>query len=415
MRDSDSFIEQIKSRLMESLDSYIKKSEETRSRYSAALKELLSQSSTELQRLIESNQKCEVGLSKEYDEYKELCVPFENRWRNFEEADNWAKDILMERTTFAVDGGQDFFGKELNIPIAIVQIGWFKNPHLLNAGYEKCSELHLIMPDEILGREIKEMPPETFVGQKRFSLEIKKLKDFLESQKDWETSDKRMPVAFFDGAFVVSLARREIQSDIAEQVREVINLSEETKVPVVGYIDRSHAYDLLSLFSIFSNPSSGPTEEKVNRTSSFIEMDDLLILENLNILQKWGDRTIFFYSNRKDLKSFFEDKTFEDKTPPPIGFVYLKTVSDFLPARLDIPSWVFRDGKLKEVLDVVLAECIVSRQGYPYPLCCADQMAFIGRQQREPFIHILQKLISKKNFKLSYSRKVKTKKTFRDF
>lgn len=410
MRDSDSFTEEVKSRLMESLDGYIEKSEETRSRYSAALEKLLSQSFIELQRLIESNQKCEVGLSEEFDWHKGLCVSFEHGWKNFEEADNWAKDILMERTTFAVDGGQDFFGKELNIPIAIVQIGWFENHHLLNARYEKRSELHLIMPDEILGREIKEIPPETYVGQKRFSLEIKKLKDFLESQKDWETSDKRMPVAFFDGAFVVSLARREIQSDIAEQVREVINLSEKTKVPVVGYIDRSHAYDLLSLFRVLSNPTPNSTEEKVDRTSSFIEMDDLLILESLNILQKWGDRTIFFYSNRKDLKSFFGDKT-----PSPIGFVYLKTVSDFLPARLDIPSWVFRDGKLKEVLDVVLAECIVSRQGYPYPLCCADQMAFIGRQQREPFIHILQKLMSKKNFKLSYSRKVKTKETFRDF
>src|SRR5215211_772177 len=66
-----------------------------------------------------------------------LVVPFEKRWNNHEEARRWAAEMLDGRTTFAADGSQIYCGKETNVPVAAVQIGWFENPHDLEAQYEK--------------------------------------------------------------------------------------------------------------------------------------------------------------------------------------------------------------------------------------------------------------------------------------
>ncbi len=276
-----------------------------------------------------------------------------------------------------------------------MQIGWFINSHTCPPRYEKNHKPHLIMLNEM--REPYEMQPENYIGHTRFALEIAKAREFLESKEGWKSRGERMPVVFFDGALIVSLSRREVQGEIAYQIVELIELSRKTQVPVVGYVDRSYSSELVSLFKLFSQ-------------SERLAIDDLSLISHLEILPNCGDRTIFFYSRRRDLNVLFGEREF-----PQIGFVYLKTTSDSLAARLDVPSWVFEEGFLNEVVDVVRAECFASRQGYPYCLASADQAACITTREREHFIATLQNLMQKHEVKLGLSRKTLSKKVKRSF
>ena len=64
------------------------------------------------------------------DELKgSFSFPFEQSWKNHEQARAWAMDILRDRTTFAADGSQLYLEKETSLPIGAVQVGWFENPH----------------------------------------------------------------------------------------------------------------------------------------------------------------------------------------------------------------------------------------------------------------------------------------------
>ncbi len=344
-----------------------------------------------LRREAEENQNCEVIPSKEYEEEKNLAsTKLRKIWTSHEQSFEWAIEVLNERVTFGVDGSQDYFAKELNLPIAVLQVGWYKNQHKANGEFEKNAEPILIPPNEIIENQSKEISAESYIGQRRFEMEIEKTKEFLISKKDWKKKGEKMPVAFFDGAFMISLARRNIQESLLGSVIELVKLSAETKVPVVGYIDRSYSYDLSSFFSLFGT------------TNGFL-IDNATLVEELSLTSCIGDRTIFFHSRRKDLKNYFQDS--------PIGFVYFKT-NRFLPARLDIPTWIFDEKLLNDVLEVTLAECVVG-EGYPYPLSIADQTAVITAEDRNSFLEILRRFSAEKQINLRFSRKFASKKHFR--
>ncbi|GIU81065.1 MAG: DNA double-strand break repair nuclease NurA [Acidobacteria bacterium] len=340
-------------------------------------------------------QECEVIPSDEHEKADKLVIKSDGKWKNPEQLRKWAIEVLRDRVTFGVDGSQSYFHKELNFPIAILQVGWFKNFHTTDSKPEKNSELSLLTPKEILKNQNENISAESYVGQRRFAMEVEKTKEFLKSKRNWGQQNEKMPVAFFDGAFLISLAKREIQENLSQSVIELVKLSAETKVPVVGYIDRSYSYDLSSLFALFD-------KDNVNKFS----MDNATLIEALSLLESFGDRTIFFHSKRKDLKNYLQEA--------PTGFAYLK-VNSSLPVRLDIPTWIFEEGQLDEVIEVVLAECVVGN-GYPYPLSVADQIAFITNQDKTLFLETLIKNFSSSSgaqINLSFSRKPLSKKFFR--
>lgn len=380
-------------RTFQKLENFLTEREKAFENYRTVLEKLSEMPPHEIMKTIES-QECEAIPSEEINT-RNIFVSFDKKWENLEEALSWAKEILLERTTFAVDGGQDFFEKELNLPIAIIQVGWFINNHKQNGDYQKNNQPYIITPEEILNRKNKEMTSKNYIGQRRFSLEIEKTKEFVQSKAKWQQRKEKMPVVFFDGAFVISLSRREIQSDMIRQINDLVELSRKNKVPVVGYIDRSNSHELLSFFNYFNK------DEK-------IQLDDLLLIDILGTLKNLGDRTIFFYSRRRDL---LRELTIWEGLP--IGFVYMKTSTQSLPARIDIPSWVYEEGYLDEVLKVVLAECIASRQGYPYCLICADQMAYISGKEREYFLQRINSFMKQNSLEIKFSRKFLSKRANR--
>lgn len=333
--------------------------------------------------------------SRELDEARSTILAFGKEWHSHEEARRWALDILFDRVTGAADGSQYLPGREITLPIAAVQVAFFENPHTREGKYTKEAQISLITPEEIMqgGTDV-----DSLVSLRRFTEETKALQNFLKRRAGWRERGERMPVGLFDGTLLISYARprNRVQDSYVETVVELIALSRETGVPLVGYIDYSFARDLVNLLEVLGEWKS-----------SYAVYDAQILRADFKggpLLKAWGDRTSFFYCEREGLGDNFLDENGD----PLVGFTYLQTTGDGMPARLDIPSWVFEAGLLEEVIDTVRAECVVGN-GYPYALETADAAAVINAQDRARILHALQEFAEREKLDFRISRKAMSK------
>ncbi|MGI8786749.1 MAG: DNA double-strand break repair nuclease NurA [Pyrinomonadaceae bacterium] len=339
--------------------------------------------------------------SGELENLPTFSVSFSESWTNHEAARAWANEILKNRTTFAADGSQLFSEREVSLPVGAIQIGWFENPHDATQRYEKNAYFEILSPEVLLQQQEEPINPETRVGERRFHAEVEKACDFLRKKKGWRKRNEKMPLAFFDGTLLVSfsLPQTDLQETFIKKMVALVKLSRETEVPIVGYVDRSYARDLLNLLDTLDNvaPSNKQTLYDANilhaSTANFPQT-----------LENWGDRTCFCFSKRQGLSAFLDETT----GAPLVGFTYLQTTSDGAPSRIDVPAWIYETGFLNEVLDVVRAECVIGL-GYPYALETADQTAVITMRDREIFLRALQDFASREKLNFNVSRKAASK------
>lgn len=326
-----------------------------------------------------------------------FAFSFSERWRNHEQARRWANEILKNRTTFAADGSQIYAEKDTSLPVGAIQIGWFENPHSAEQRYEKNAFFQILSPKTLLEDQSEPMNPETRVGEKRFYGEVDKIADFLNKKRGWRERGERVPLAFFDNTLLVSfsLPQTELQNSFLLAASNLVRLSRETRVPLVGYVDRSFSRDLIHLLDAFAGRESDDKKTLYDATVLQAEMKN-----GRAILKSWGDRTCFCFSRRKGLNIFIDPQTNKSL----VGFVYLQTTADSAPARLDIPAWIYEEDLLEEVLDTVRAECVIGL-GYPYALETADQTAVITLRDREIFLGALQEFASREKLNFNVSRK----------
>ncbi|HZH34228.1 MAG TPA: DNA double-strand break repair nuclease NurA [Pyrinomonadaceae bacterium] len=361
--------------------------------YLALLRELTARTSVEIRRNLGTKEDVGALPSDELDEFRAVSAAFETRWKSHEEARSWALEILKNRTTFAADASQILPGREISLPVAAIQVGTFENSHTETGDYKKQARFTVIPPNELLDSdELEEKPvsAESIVGLRRFQAEAEAVKTFLRNRKGWRERGERMPLAFFDGTLLISIAmpRTSLQTRFVAEMVELVRVSEETRVPVVGFVDQSYARDLISLLDALST-SFGRYVREPNRT-----LNDSRLL-NVESLKSWGDRTPFFYCRRHGLSDFYGET---------VGFVYLKTSGDGVPARLDVPSWIYEGNLLAEVLDGVRAECVIGL-GYPYALETADATAVISGRDREMFLRALQDFAARENLNFRVASK----------
>ncbi|HEX9962481.1 MAG TPA: DNA double-strand break repair nuclease NurA [Pyrinomonadaceae bacterium] len=368
--------------------------------YLEKLSRFCRRSYAEIAALLEGVENCGAIPSAEFDAARQFSFSFEESWQNHEEARRWAFEILQNRTTFAADGSQLFAEREVSLPVAAIQIGWFENPHNEGVGYEKQAHFFVLPPNELLSQD-EPVIPETKVGQRRFEAEIEKVKEFLRKKQGWQERGERMPLAFYDGTLLlsISLPKTDLQEGFINKLVELARVSALAEVPLVGYVDRSYARDLLSLLNTFAGTPQAEHQM----------LDDVSVLhasaaETAQTLKNWGDRTVFCYSKRRGLNAFMNPETGKSI----VGFTYLQTTSDSAPARLDIPSWIYEKGLLNEVLDTVRAECVIGL-GYPYALETADQTAVITVRDREIFLRTLQDFAMREKLNFGVSRKAASK------
>lgn len=339
--------------------------------------------------------------SEELEQAASVIIPFAERWGNHEEARGWAIGALENRVTFAADGSQLLPGREISMPIAAVQIAWFENPHTREGTYRKQAEFSIVSPAEFLDGAESSIGADTIVSFRRFKLEIEASKRFLESRRGWRGRGERTPVAFFDGSLLISfgLPQTKIQDAYVGAVIELVGLSRETEVPLVGFIDQSYARDMVKLLDTLEG-----SDERRSRSLYDAQLLHAGPEGGAASLQEWGARTCFCYCLREGLSAYFVD----ERGRPLVGFTYLQTTGDGPPARLDIPAWVYEAGLLEDVVDAVRAEC-VSGLGYPYSIETADAAAVITTRDREQFLRLVQEFAERESLAFRVSRKAASK------
>lgn len=331
----------------------------------------------------------------EYDQATRLCLPLAQSWRTHEDARAWALEVLRDRPVAAVDGSQIMPTKEISLPVAAVQIGWFVNYH--DGGrYEKDITFEVVAPGDLenAGAASDGEFPDWYVNQLRFEAECDRLCRLM--REFASMPDANRPVCFFDGSLIISFAsqlRPERAAPYLTAVRNLLAASTTLRMPLVGFVDSSGSRDLLTLVNTVTGPDH-------------ISLTDGALMAPC--LPGWGDRSPLFICARKDNLSANDRADFYRQ----VAFTYVRLSSERAPARVELPLWLVDEGRAEAILDLVRAECVAGN-GYPYVIETADAVAVIQQPDRERFYALLQQFAERESLPFIQSRKSLSKATRR--
>lgn len=305
--------------------------------------------------------------SGEFNEHTNFINYFPHQWRSRKKACQWAYSVLSDRPTFAVDGSQIFPVENQGEPVGYVQIGKIENPHTARPLYTKDVHAKIISGDELFPRTKGfRMTGEDAVNLARFRLVVEQVIEYMKSRA---AADPK-PVCFLEGPLILSFVQHllpEHQKMYTDLMQQLLHTSEETQVPLVGYIDDSHATDLIAMASHIAD------------TQLFTSFSDVQLFREC--ARHWGDRTRSHICAR-------HDKVIDDYYQQ-VGFVYLRLEKHQTPARIEFPRWIIDAGILEDVMNIVRAECILGRIS-PSILVAADALVTITPEDEPLFYAIFQ-------------------------
>jgi hypothetical protein len=338
-------------------------------------------------------------------DYHGPLFPFGREFANHEQARQWA-ECIEGVTTVAVDGSQLLPWRDASIPVALIQVGFFINPHMQGQPYTKDVHMEVLGPDEIMEEAKSEVSePDSYpysdmqVTLRRYLLEIETLCSLMEqlAQARCEDDPVYSPVVFFDGSLVVSFALSMPSPYRDRYINSVVSLlktSEELRVPLIGYIDTSYARDMITMLYRLDSLQQHPVLRETKKIH-----DALLWQGHL----RWGDRTPAMICARNDILEKYG--AYRNS----VAFCYLQTTGQRPPSRLEFPRWLLDEGLLDPVLDVVRAE-VIAGNGYPYAIETADAVSVITMQDRNEFYAHFQAFMERQGVKFSFSTKAVSKK-----
>ena len=313
--------------------------------------------------------------TEEFDRQPDLRIQFPEVWENVAAMRHWAAETLANVTVCAVDGSQLPATKDFPLPVAAIQIAWFANPHQANGAYEKDAYVEVLTPRD-LGDD--DGDSNLWVALRRYELEVARINTFM---REYSGKGERA-VALFDGSLTVSFAGglpEEVRSRYRAAAVNMLRTSEECRVPLIAYIDRSRARDFTRMLCYFHGVS----------LSNASLISDPALLDDRN-----GDgipwRLTAFLCQRQDVTqdgNYTDNETGKSYSKE-ICFTYLKT-NRSPPSRLEFPAWLLRAGELDRVIDWVRAEAIVGG-GYPYAIQAADAAAVIDFRDRQRYQRALE-------------------------
>jgi len=311
-------------------------------------------------------------------------VPFPSQWQHREQGRAWAKLCLQGVTTVAVDGSQLLPSEDISIPLGLVQVAWFINPHQPGLDYAKQTRLEILTPLK-LQSDPHHRPPDRLVHLRRFQMEVAQL---IEDMTAHTQAPNRL--LLFDGSLIATFAEPfdpQSRQDYVAALVELIQASETHRVPVIAYIDYSRARDLCTLLSRLCELP--PTDT----------VFDCHLLSGL----AWGSRTPIFQAQRSSSDGKPGILSEYGDAANKVAFCYLKAHSG-LPVRLEFPSWLVASGQVETIINWVRGE-IIAGQGYPYAIETADQAAVIQAPDRQAFLKIFQDWASEQQLNFRFSRK----------
>jgi NurA domain len=334
------------------------------------------------------------------NDYHGPHIPFGREFDNHEQAHQWA-ECIEGITTLAVDGSQLQPWRDASIPVALIQVGLFANPHAQGRPYSKDVRLEVLSPDEIMEEStVENKDPDSYpysemqVTLRRYMLEVETLCSQMQhyGQAHRVGDAPHSPIVFFDGSLVVSFALTMPSPYRERYIASAISLlqtSEQQRVPLIGYIDTSYARDFVTMLRRLDAMDPQPVLRETKKIH-----DALLWQGHL----RWGDRTPAMICARGDILEGYG--SYRES----VAFCYLQTTSTRPPARLEFPRWMLDDGILEPILDAVRAE-VIAGQGYPYAIESADAVSVITMQDRAEFYGLFQDFIERQGLKFTFSTK----------
>ena len=118
--------------------------------YNDALGRLAQMTGAQLLSLLSQEETPGALPTAEFDSARNLCLDFNEKFANHQEARQWACNALLNHTTFAVDGSQIRHDPDFKIPIAAVQVAWFENGHTREGHYTKDISFEILTPDDLI-------------------------------------------------------------------------------------------------------------------------------------------------------------------------------------------------------------------------------------------------------------------------
>jgi hypothetical protein len=346
-----------------------------------------------------------VEAAHSQEDYRGPIFRFGREFANHEQARQWA-ECIEGITTLAVDGSQLQPWRDASVPVALIQVGLFVNPHQRGRPYVKDVRLEVLSPDEIMEESaIERSDPSAYpysemqVSLRRYLLEVETICSQMEqlARARRPADPAHSPVVFFDGSLVVSFALTMPSPYRERYIMGAVSLlqaSERFHVPLIGYIDTSYARDIITMLLRLDAMQPQPILRETRRIH-----DALLWQGRL----RWGDRTPAMLCARGDVLDHYG--SYRER----VAFCYLQAVSQRPPARLEFPRWLVDEGLLEPVLDVVRAEIIAGGQGYPYAIETADAVAVITLQDRQEFYAHFQAFMESQGMPFSFSTKALSK------
>lgn len=332
-----------------------------------------SELTADYRRELEKMRLIDTGMNSQLHQYSgaklletgKLIHPFPYSWENRHEAMEWVDSVLSGAAVGAVDGSQIYSDKNYEIPIAVLQTSRIINWH--TGDYKQETEAAIITPDEFEDASVYSFGSE-YVDARRFSMECDGM---IRLMKEHENL-----YVLLDGALILShinVLNRNIRDIYVRAVMRLLEASENTRNPVIGFIDTTMPRDITLMMHYLLKLK----KSKLSDTHLFLHL-------------LWGERTAAFLCDRDDRRGE-ESKSVLDnygRFRNEIAFFYMR-VSIGLPARIEFPAWVFNEGMVDKLADIIRAQCVI-RSNYPDILMRAHEAALIRISEHTLFYGMLE-------------------------
>ncbi len=311
-----------------------------------------------------------------------LIHTFPFNWKNRNAAMEWVDSVLSGVPVGAVDGSQIYSDKNYEIPLAVIQISRIFNRHTENMDYKQETDATIITPDEFEAASVYSFSSE-YVDARRFSMECDGIVRLMNEYKKI--------FVLLDGALILShinVLNKNTREIYVKAIMKLLEASEKTKNPVIGFIDTTMPRDItLMMHFLF-----GLRKSKLPDTHLFSNM-------------LWGERTAAFLCDRDDRRGEEARSVLDNygRFRNDIGFFYMRT-GNGLPARVEFPAWVHKEGMVDKIADIIRAECII-RSNYPDILMRAHDAAVIRTNEHELFYGMLENFCKVHGIKIHRSAK----------
>ncbi|MDP3104651.1 MAG: DNA double-strand break repair nuclease NurA [Candidatus Methanoperedens sp.] len=341
---------------------------------------------TELKKLnvidISMNERLNAYSGAKLLEPGRLIHPFPFNWKNRHDAIEWVDSVLSGVAVGAVDGSQIYSDKNYEIPLAVIQTSKILNRHTDDSDYKEITEAEIITPDEFESASVYSFGSE-YVDARRFALECDSIMRLMKEH------DK--PCVMLDGALILShinVLNRNIREIYVRAINKLLEASEKTRAPVIGFIDTTMPRDITLMMHFLFGLKKG----KLSDTHLFSHL-------------LWGERTAAFLCDRDDRRGDEARSVLDNygKFRDRIAFFYMR-VSNGLPARVEFPAWMHEERMVDKIADIIRAECVI-RSNYPDILMRAHEAAVIKMNEHGLFYGMLDNFCKVHGIRINKSAK----------